>query len=225
MRTSEMKSTGPAPDALGQSQHIPNSHSHQAFQEPECRVLLLGCAKEMENSAIATTIHGHQVRVIGKSPGLLEGLDRLESEGVQLVVLGSEFSEEELALFVLDARRRGFRGTALRVLGQVSQRYRFDPVYDSQAEEKQAAADQSTITNPPSDGSPEPSRSISFTDKERAVLARVSSGWTNMQIARDLNCSEGSVKAIIQQLFGKLGVRKRAQIVRMAFESGFRSPL
>jgi DNA-binding NarL/FixJ family response regulator len=179
----------------------------------------------MENSALATTFHGHQLRVIGKSPGLLEGLDRLESEGVQLVVLGSGFSEEELALFVLDARRRGFRGTALRVLGQVSQSYRFDPVYDSQAEEKQAAADQSTITNPPSDGSPEPSRSISFTDKERAVLARVSSGWTNMQIARDLNCSEGSVKAIIQQLFGKLGVRKRAQVVRMAFESGFRSPL
>jgi hypothetical protein len=33
-----------------------------------------------------------------------------------------------------------------------------------------------------------------------------------------LQCSEGSVKAVLQELFNKLGVRKRAQIVRMAFE-------
>jgi DNA-binding NarL/FixJ family response regulator len=63
-----------------------------------------------------------------------------------------------------------------------------------------------------------PDGSISFTIKEQAVLTRVSEGWTNQQIAHHLKCSEGSVKAILQQLFSKLGVRKRAQIVRMAFE-------
>jgi hypothetical protein len=46
----------------------------------------------------------------------------------------------------------------------------------------------------------------------------VSEGWTNQQIALHLKCSEGSVKAVLQELFSKLGVRKRAQIVRMAFE-------
>jgi DNA-binding NarL/FixJ family response regulator len=64
----------------------------------------------------------------------------------------------------------------------------------------------------------EPHRPLTFTAKEEAVLTRVSEGWTNQQIAQHLNCSEGSVKAILQQLFSKLGVRKRAQIVRMAFE-------
>jgi DNA-binding NarL/FixJ family response regulator len=58
----------------------------------------------------------------------------------------------------------------------------------------------------------------SLTGREQAVLKRVSEGWSNQQIALHLNCSVGSVKATIQQLFRKLGVRKRAQIVRLAFE-------
>ena len=64
-----------------------------------------------------------------------------------------------------------------------------------------------------------PHGSICFTIKQQAVLTRVSEGWTNQQIAHHLKCSEGSVKAVLQQLFSKLGVRKRAQIVRMAFET------
>jgi DNA-binding NarL/FixJ family response regulator len=66
--------------------------------------------------------------------------------------------------------------------------------------------------------------SISFTERQQAVLLRVSNGWTDKKIAVDLKCSVGSVKAVLQQLFNKLGVRKRAQIVRMAFEGGFVPP-
>ena len=69
-----------------------------------------------------------------------------------------------------------------------------------------------------SGGLNETHRTIFFTAKEQAVLTRVSEGWTSQQIAHHLECSEGSVKATLQQLFKKLGVRKRAQIVRMAFE-------
>ncbi len=62
--------------------------------------------------------------------------------------------------------------------------------------------------------------SISFSARQRAVLTRVSEGWTNQQVARQLRCTEGTVKATLQRLFRKIGVRKRAQIVRMAFEKG-----
>jgi DNA-binding NarL/FixJ family response regulator len=55
--------------------------------------------------------------------------------------------------------------------------------------------------------------SIYFTSRQRAVMTRVYKGWTHSQIANDLKCSEGSVKAVIQQLFRKLGVKKRTQIV------------
>jgi DNA-binding CsgD family transcriptional regulator len=62
------------------------------------------------------------------------------------------------------------------------------------------------------------SGAISFTDKQRTVLACVSDGWTNQQIARNMKCTEAAIKAIIQELFRKLEVRKRAQIVRVAIE-------
>jgi DNA-binding response OmpR family regulator len=48
----------------------------------------------------------------------------------------------------------------------------------------------------------------------------VSEGWTNQQIAQHMKCTEAAVKAVIQELFRKLEVRKRAQIVRVAIEKG-----
>ena len=59
-----------------------------------------------------------------------------------------------------------------------------------------------------------------LTARERQVLTRVSEGWSNAEIARSLKSSEGAIKRVLQRLFHKLGVRKRAQIVRVAFENG-----
>jgi DNA-binding response OmpR family regulator len=63
-------------------------------------------------------------------------------------------------------------------------------------------------------------RAISFTDRQRTVLVHVSKGWTNQQIADNLKCTEAAIKAVVQELFRKLDVRKRAQIVRVAIEKG-----
>jgi hypothetical protein len=43
-------------------------------------------------------------------------------------------------------------------------------------------------------------------------------GLTNKEIALNLNVSESSVKAVIQELFQKAGVRTRSQLVRIAIE-------
>jgi Bacterial regulatory proteins, luxR family/Ribbon-helix-helix protein, copG family len=43
-------------------------------------------------------------------------------------------------------------------------------------------------------------------------------GLTNKQIADHLDVSESSVKATLQQLFDKAGVRTRSQLVRVALE-------
>jgi DNA-binding response OmpR family regulator len=58
-----------------------------------------------------------------------------------------------------------------------------------------------------------------LTARQQTVLKRVCDGWTSKQIARSLKCTEGSVKGTLQQLFRKLGVRKRALIARMASEA------
>ena len=43
-------------------------------------------------------------------------------------------------------------------------------------------------------------------------------GLTNKEIAWNLKVSESSIKAVIQELFHKAGVRTRSQLVRIAIE-------
>jgi two-component system, NarL family, nitrate/nitrite response regulator NarL len=64
----------------------------------------------------------------------------------------------------------------------------------------------------------EPSRA-KLTERERQVLSFVFEGLANKQIAGKLGISESAVKASLQQLFAKTGVRTRSQLVRVALES------
>jgi DNA-binding NarL/FixJ family response regulator len=57
-----------------------------------------------------------------------------------------------------------------------------------------------------------------FTDREVQVLRGVFEGHSNKEIGASLAISESSVKAAIQQLFQKTGVRTRSQLVRVALE-------
>lgn len=63
--------------------------------------------------------------------------------------------------------------------------------------------------------------SLHLSPRERAVLRGVFSGLANKEIAAQLGISEGYVKAVLQQLFSKTGVRTRAQLVRIALEHHF----
>lgn len=57
-----------------------------------------------------------------------------------------------------------------------------------------------------------------LTTRQREVLHGILDGLANKEIAWKLNTSESSVKAVIQELFHKAGVRTRSQLVRIAFE-------
>ena len=61
-------------------------------------------------------------------------------------------------------------------------------------------------------------RKVSFTERDRLVLRGVFEGLGNKEIGQQLNVSESAVKASLQQLFRKTGVRTRAQLVRIALE-------
>ena len=58
----------------------------------------------------------------------------------------------------------------------------------------------------------------SLTDRQRTVLRSILDGLTNKEIASQLQVSETSIKASIQELFDKAGVRTRSQLVRIAIE-------
>jgi len=57
-----------------------------------------------------------------------------------------------------------------------------------------------------------------FNERQRRVLRFVLEGLSNKEIAWRLQISESYVKAILQSLFKKTGVRTRGQLVRVAFE-------
>jgi DNA-binding NarL/FixJ family response regulator len=57
-----------------------------------------------------------------------------------------------------------------------------------------------------------------LTERELLVLRSVFEGLTNKEIADNIGASQSSVKATLQRLFEKTGVRTRAQLVRIAIE-------
>jgi two-component system nitrate/nitrite response regulator NarL len=61
-------------------------------------------------------------------------------------------------------------------------------------------------------------RARPLTPRQGEVLKGILDGLTNKEIAWNLKVSESSIKAVIQELFQKAGVRTRSQLVRIAIE-------
>ncbi|MFH8484633.1 response regulator [Streptomyces longisporoflavus] len=62
-----------------------------------------------------------------------------------------------------------------------------------------------------------------LTPREREVLAGVGAGLSNAEIAAELHLVEGTVKAYVSALLGKLGVRNRVEAAIAAHEAGLAS--
>jgi DNA-binding NarL/FixJ family response regulator len=63
-----------------------------------------------------------------------------------------------------------------------------------------------------------------LTDREREVMALVAGGLTNEEIAERLYLSPATSKTHVSRAMVKLGVRDRAQLVVLAYESGLVRP-
>jgi two-component system, NarL family, nitrate/nitrite response regulator NarL len=61
-------------------------------------------------------------------------------------------------------------------------------------------------------------RTRPLTSRQSEVLRGILDGLANKEIAWKMKTSESSVKAVIQELFHKAGVRTRSQLVRIAIE-------
>jgi two-component system nitrate/nitrite response regulator NarL len=57
-----------------------------------------------------------------------------------------------------------------------------------------------------------------LTEREKVVLRFIFQGLSNRDIGAKLKISESGVKSSLRQLFDKMGVRTRAQLVRIALE-------
>jgi DNA-binding NarL/FixJ family response regulator len=57
-----------------------------------------------------------------------------------------------------------------------------------------------------------------LTVRQSEVMRGILDGLSNKEISLKLNCSESAIKAVIQELFRKAGVKTRSQLVRIAIE-------
>ncbi len=182
-----------------------NAAPRQEAGGQRCKLLYVDREDVAMNDGLRRLFNAREVQVISRTTSFLAALRRLDFEAIDVIVLGPKFQEEESSLFALSAQGRGFAGLVLRVVPIPRHLKRSGPfTAPGSRRPKQANA-----------GSSYP---VPLTSRQRIVFERVSDGWTTKRIAQSLRCSEGSVKGSIQQLFRKLGVRKRALLARIAAE-------
>ncbi len=175
--------------------------------------------------------------VVARCSSVDEALRALSGAAIDVVLLDFDLGLQRGTEFLLQSRKRGFQGKVLVVTAGLS---------DDDATQliREGAAGIFLKHNPPAllsksirkvmtgqpwlearylsallqGGSPRKIESAHFTDRERAVLRGVFEGLMNKEISDRLKISETSVKAALQQLFEKAGVRTRGQLVRVALE-------
>jgi len=167
-----------------------------------------------------------------------EALGVLAQRRVDIVLLDFDLGAENGMDFLRAARQRGFHGKVLVVtaglerhrtaellgagIGGVFMKHNSAASLARGIRDVMAGRvwlDQDLLQAAWSAGSATaPAASGRLTERERQVLSCVFEGLANKQIAGRLGVSESSVKATLQQLFSKTGVRTRSQLVRMVLE-------
>jgi two-component system, NarL family, nitrate/nitrite response regulator NarL len=168
-----------------------------------------------------------------------EALQILKHKSIGLVLLDFDLGEHDGREFIRLAKAQGFRGKILVVTAALEQgaateliRSGVSGVFlkrDSAALLAQGIRDvmagkvwldqeQLQTALRPEVPNPQESRTKSFTEREQQILSCVFEGLANKEIAARIGVSESSVKATLQQLFSKTGVRTRSQLVRIVLE-------
>jgi DNA-binding NarL/FixJ family response regulator len=157
---------------------------------------------------------------------------------IDLVLLDFDLGKEDGFVFFPSARQAGFRGRVLMVTAGMTDAEcvralglgvsgiflkHSSPVRLAEAIRRVMAGetwlDQSSVQALVEAAKRlEGARPRPFTERETEVLQGVLEGLTNKEIGARLGISESSVKAALQQLFEKTGVRTRSQLVRIALE-------
>ena len=207
----------------------------------EIRILLVDDHSLFRESLSRLLQAEPDLRIVATCSNATEALAIVDREPVDLVLLDFDLGEEEGSLFLESAKSKGFAGRILMVTAGMSDAgtlrameagaagiflkhsppaQLIEAIYKIMRGEifLDSKAVRSLVAGA-SGKSEEQRTSQPFTQRERAVLKGVFEGFTNKEIAGQLQISEGSVKAVLQQLFDKTGVRTRSQLVRIALES------
>jgi len=186
---------------------------------------------------VASALTAEHNLTVKPCASIREALTVLSRQHFDLVLLDHDLGGERASQFIPAARQIGFEGRVLVVTAWVSDNEArrllrqgvngiflkarelsllaeairavaaggswFDRPFAAVSEDRAASPE----TEPPA-----------FNERQRKVLRFVLEGLSNKEIAWQLQISESYVKAILQSLFQKTGVRSRGQLVRVAVE-------
>lgn len=198
---------------------------------PRIRLLLLDDHVLFREGVSRLLASEQDFEVVGQCGTPFEGLGVLARTAVDIVLLDYDLETDTGTRFISAAHAAGFRGKILMVTAgmnelQSSLAWKLgiagialkhsSPGRLLEAIRTVAGGakwnDQEAIAR----AARQPARSL--TPRERQVLRGVLEGQTNKEIAHNVGASLSSVKASLQQLFDKTGVRTRGQLVRVAVE-------
>jgi DNA-binding NarL/FixJ family response regulator len=183
------------------------------------------------------------LEVVGECGSPAEALEILSASPADVVLLDFDHGAEGDGGFMSAARRNGYQGRFLIVAGAADAKDSAIAIklgasgifLKSEAPDRlvqaitlvasgavwfdqrtiRLLADQSVARLPQLD---DPKSGKPLSDREQKVLLGILGGLTNKKIGDNLGLSESSVKACVQQLFHKMSVRTRSQLVRAALE-------
>ena len=180
-----------------------------------------------------------ECKIVGACASVEEALKIVAREQIDLVLLDYDLGEKPGTHFLEESKLRGFTGPVLMVTGGMADTVMLRALDNGAsgiflkssplAELTQAihrvmngeiwidsGMVKTLLTDARRRGGE--ARQESLSERERSVLRCVFEGLSNKEIGQRLSISEGSVKAALQQLFARTGVRTRSQLVRIAVE-------
>lgn len=207
---------------------------------PEIRVVMVDDHSLFRESLIRLLETSSLIRVVDHCATVSEALARFSPDGVDVILLDYDLGEESGISFLMELKRQQFNARVLMVTAGLSDEATLQVMEAGAAGIflKQGSPDQlmaaiklvagggtwldGTAVQSMLAGrqahSEQLQRARSLTLRQSEVLRGILDGLANKEIAWKLNISESSVKAVIQELFHKAGVRTRSQLVRIAIE-------
>ena len=176
--------------------------------------------------------------VVGKCSTAREALEQIQQCQPTMILLDFDLSGERADDFLSAVRKQGFAGKVLVVTAGVSDIEAVQLVQSGVAgilhkhrppevlvdtirkvAEDEVCLEKSylkplfrSLSRGHTEGNPE------LTERDKIILRYVFQGLSNKEISTHLQLTEGAVKASLRQLFQKLEVHTRAQLVKIALE-------
>jgi len=187
--------------------------------------------------SVAQSLSADPSLTVEHCASIRDALTLLSKHSFDLVLLDHDLGAERASQFLPAARQIGYEGRVLVVTAWVSDtearrlmRQGVNGIFLKQGELRDLAGvirtvaaggtwfDRSFATIGEDPAASPQAAAPTFNERQLKVLRFVLEGLSNKEIAWRLQISESYVKAILQSLFQKTGVRTRGQLVRVAVE-------